>query len=87
MAQQSPSASTTKRLIRELNDYAKSPNEALLHLGPINDTDLLRWEAVLKGIKGTPYEGMYSLHSLPTCNSRACPGKKKPKKQNRKRPR
>ncbi|KKZ60864.1 peroxin-4 [[Emmonsia] crescens] len=57
MAQQSPSASTTKRLIRELNEYSKTPNEALLHLGPINDTDLLRWEAVLKGVNGTPYEG------------------------------
>ncbi|PGH08848.1 hypothetical protein AJ79_05852 [Helicocarpus griseus UAMH5409] len=54
---QTPSPSTTKRLIRELNDYSKSPNDALLHLGPINDNDLLRWEAVLKGVPGTPYEG------------------------------
>ncbi|ODH47119.1 hypothetical protein GX48_06773 [Paracoccidioides brasiliensis] len=63
MAQQPSSASTTKRLIRELSDYQKSPNEALLHLGPINDIDLLRWEAVLKGVNGTPYEsGLWRLN-------------------------
>lgn len=53
------SPSTTQRLLRELKDYTKSPNEALLHLGPIDDDDLLHWEAVLKGVKGTPYEGTY----------------------------
>ncbi|KAF3387266.1 Ubiquitin-conjugating enzyme E2 pex4 [Penicillium rolfsii] len=53
-----PSTNTTQRLLRELKDYAKSPNEALLHLGPVNDEDILRWEAVLKGVNGTPYEGM-----------------------------
>jgi peroxin-4 len=52
-----PSSNTTQRLIRELKDYSKSPNEALLHLGPVDDEDLLRWEAVLKGVNGTPYEG------------------------------
>lgn len=51
------SISTTQRLLRELKDYAKSPNEALLHLGPVDEDDLLHWEAVLKGVKGTPYEG------------------------------
>jgi peroxin-4 len=53
-----PSTNTAQRLLRELKDYAKSPNEALLHLGPVDDEDLLRWEAVLKGVNGTPYEGM-----------------------------
>ncbi|KAF7716817.1 Ubiquitin-conjugating enzyme E2 [Penicillium ucsense] len=52
-----PSTNTTQRLIRELKEYSKSPNEALLHLGPVDDEDLLRWEAVLKGVNGTPYEG------------------------------
>lgn len=52
-----PSSSTTQRLLRELKEYSKNPNEALLHLGPVNDDDLLHWEAVLKGVKGTPYEG------------------------------
>jgi hypothetical protein len=51
------SNSTTQRLLRELKDYTKSPNEALLHLGPVEEDDLLHWEAVLKGVKGTPYEG------------------------------
>lgn len=51
------SNSTGQRLLRELKDYTKSPNEALLHLGPVDDEDLLRWEAVLKGVNGSPYEG------------------------------
>ncbi|PLN85285.1 putative ubiquitin conjugating enzyme [Aspergillus taichungensis] len=49
--------STTQRLLRELKDYTNNPNSALLHLGPTNDDDLLHWEAVLKGVPGTPYEG------------------------------
>ena len=49
--------STTQRLLRELKDYAGSPNEALQHLGPVDENDLLQWEAVLKGVPGTPYEG------------------------------
>ncbi|KAJ6115941.1 Ubiquitin-conjugating enzyme E2 pex4 [Penicillium sp. IBT 18751x] len=53
----SPSSQTTQRLLRELKDYAKSPNEVLLHLGPVDEEDLLRWEAVLKGVNGSPYEG------------------------------
>lgn len=55
-----PSTNTTQRLIRELKEYHKNPNEALLHLGPI-DEDLLQWEAVLKGVDGTPYEGKLEL--------------------------
>lgn len=54
-----PSGQTTQRLLRELKDYAKSPNEALLHLGPVDEEDLLRWEAVLKGVNGSPYAGMF----------------------------
>ncbi|KAJ5989546.1 hypothetical protein N7481_004756 [Penicillium waksmanii] len=50
-------AQTTQRLLRELKDYTKSPNESLLHLGPVDEEDLLRWEAVLKGVNGSPYEG------------------------------
>ncbi|KAL2868126.1 putative ubiquitin conjugating enzyme (UbcJ) [Aspergillus lucknowensis] len=57
-----PPPSTTQRLLRELKDYTTSPNEALLHLGPIDEDDLFTWEAVLKGVKGTPYEdGLWSL--------------------------
>jgi peroxin-4 len=60
-----PSSNTTQRLLRELKDYAKSPNENLLHLGPVNDEDILRWEAVLKGVNGTPYEGMHRGNQQP----------------------
>ena len=51
------SKSTTQRLLKELKEYANEPNEALLHLGPVSDDDLFHWEAVLKGVKGAPYEG------------------------------
>lgn len=54
----SPSTQTTQRLLRELKDYAKSPNEALLHLGPVDEENLLRWEAVLKGVDESPYQGL-----------------------------
>ncbi|KAJ5624474.1 Ubiquitin-conjugating enzyme E2 pex4 [Penicillium lagena] len=57
MSSSAHSSSTTQRLLRELKDYTKSPNEALLHLGPVDEEDLLHWEAVLKGVAGTPYEG------------------------------
>jgi ubiquitin-protein ligase len=53
----SASAFATQRLLRELTEYTRSPNDALLHLGPASDDDLLHWEAVLKGARGTPYEG------------------------------
>ncbi|KAL4903869.1 hypothetical protein BDW74DRAFT_179454 [Aspergillus multicolor] len=57
-----PPSSTTQRLLRELKEYTTSPNENLLHLGPTSDDDLFHWEAVLKGVKGTPYEdGLWSL--------------------------
>lgn len=55
------SNSTGQRLLRELQDYTKKPNEALLHLGLVDDEDLLRWEAVLKGVNGSPYEGTTNL--------------------------
>jgi peroxin-4 len=54
---QAPSGNTTQRLIRELKEYHKTPNESLLHLGPVDEENLLDWEAVLKGVDGTPYEG------------------------------
>ncbi|GLA02229.1 hypothetical protein AnigIFM60653_001631 [Aspergillus niger] len=63
------SSQTTHRLLRELKDYTNSPNEALLHLGPVDEDDLLHWEAVLKGVPGTPYEnGLWtlSIHIPPT---------------------
>ncbi|KAI2093538.1 hypothetical protein LOZ36_000080 [Ophidiomyces ophidiicola] len=53
------SSSTIKRLHRELAEYQSSSNEAILHLNPISDDDLLHWEAVLKGVPNTPYEGIH----------------------------
>jgi peroxin-4 len=56
------SKSTSQRLLKELKEYASNPNEALLHLGPVSDEDLLQWEAVLRGVQGTPYEGKKHHH-------------------------
>jgi len=60
----SSSASATKRLLREIQDYQEAPNDALLHLGPIGDEDLFRWEAVLKGVRGSAYDGGLWLLSI-----------------------
>ncbi|DAA77516.1 TPA_exp: Uncharacterized protein A8136_6062 [Trichophyton benhamiae CBS 112371] len=61
-------ASTTKRLLRELKEYSKAPNDALLSLAPVSDDDLLHWEAVLKGVPDSPYEdGLWLLRiAVPT---------------------
>ncbi|KAI9730870.1 MAG: hypothetical protein M1834_005588 [Cirrosporium novae-zelandiae] len=53
-----------KRLMREIREYAREPNDALLHLGPVHDDELLQWEAVLKGVRGSPYEGGLWLLSI-----------------------
>jgi len=47
----------SKRLLKEIKEYAKSPNPVLAALGPIDDDDLLHWSAVLLGSPGTIYEG------------------------------
>ncbi|EFE37583.1 hypothetical protein TRV_07761 [Trichophyton verrucosum HKI 0517] len=59
-------ASTTKRLLRELKEYSKSPNDALLSLAPVSDDDLLHWEAVLKGVPDSPYEDHLRNAHLPS---------------------
>jgi len=52
-----PTPPSTTRLLHELQIYSAEPNDALLHLGPISDEQILHWEAVLKGVKGSGYEG------------------------------
>jgi len=51
------SSTAARRLIHELKQYESSENTNVASLGPISDTDLLHWEAVLLGPPGTPYEG------------------------------
>jgi ubiquitin-protein ligase len=58
-SQSKDAKNTLKRLTQELKDYQRDPNEALLHLGPASDDDLMEWTAVLKGVDGTAYEGTY----------------------------
>jgi len=56
----SPTPPSTKRLLHELQLYSAEPNDALLHLGPVGDEQILHWEAVLKGVKRSGYEGASS---------------------------
>lgn len=53
----SKAQSPQKRLLNELQSYQNEPNDALLHLGPVSDDDLMHWTAVMKGVPGTVYEG------------------------------
>jgi len=46
-----------KRLIQELRTYEQESSEALRHLGPVREDELMHWQAVMKGIPGTAYEG------------------------------
>lgn len=56
-------ASTTKRLLHELNAQSRSPLPAcLLFLRPVSDARLDVWEAVLRGGKGGgAYRGMFGF--------------------------
>jgi hypothetical protein len=60
MAGSSRNSSPVKRLMTELQTYQADPNEALLELGPADD-DVMHWRAVMKGVVGTAYEGMYMI--------------------------
>ncbi|KAB2581102.1 Ubiquitin-conjugating enzyme E2 pex4 [Lasiodiplodia hormozganensis] len=50
------SQTPVKRLLVELQSYQSDPNDALQRLGPVNDDELTHWQAVMKGVSGTPYE-------------------------------
>jgi hypothetical protein len=63
MAGSSRHASPTKRLMTELQTYQSDPNDALLELGPADD-DVMHWNAVMKGVVGTAYEGTPKPFSL-----------------------
>ena len=56
-SQSKDAKSTSKRLLQELKDYQRDPNDALLHLAPTSDGELTEWTAVMKGVDGTAYEG------------------------------
>lgn len=59
----------TRRLLKELQNYERDPSEALLHLAPTHDDDLMHWTAVLKGVNGTAYEGQTEPLCCKPCTS------------------
>jgi ubiquitin-protein ligase len=61
MAGASRNSSPIKRLMSEIQTYQNDPNEALLELGP-KDDDVMHWTAVMKGLSGTAYEGMFAVY-------------------------
>jgi Ubiquitin-protein ligase len=65
----SPASSTAtalSRLRKELKASIKEPeNETYLYLRPVEEDDLLLWEAVLKGPDDTPYEGKLTNPNFP----------------------
>lgn len=51
-----------RRVLNELQNYPKDPSANLLQLGPPNEANSLHWEAVMRGVPGTPYEyGLWKL--------------------------
>ncbi len=54
----SPTPPSTKRLLQELKNAVSEPSPVLQSLGPISEAQLLHWEAVMKGVPGTAYEGI-----------------------------
>lgn len=47
-----------KRLAHELRAYSKNPQEEYIErLGPVSDENMTEWEAVMKGVPNSPYEG------------------------------
>ncbi|KAI8848937.1 ubiquitin-conjugating enzyme E2 [Chytridium lagenaria] len=47
----------SKRLMKELRDVERDPNDQVLALRPATDDDLFLWRAIIAGTKGTAYEG------------------------------
>jgi peroxin-4 len=58
MASSSRAQTPAKRLMNELTALHDEPNEACARLGPVADGELLHWEAVLRGVPGSAYEGI-----------------------------
>ena len=49
-------AQALKRIQKELTEFNKEEPEGF-RAGPIDDSDMFKWEASLTGPEGSPYEG------------------------------
>lgn len=65
----------SKRILKELDIYYKSPSTSVSHLAPASDSDLFNLSATLAGPAGTPYEtGLFKLTiALPSTYPNAPP--------------
>ncbi|RDA88266.1 hypothetical protein CP532_0290 [Ophiocordyceps camponoti-leonardi (nom. inval.)] len=52
-----------RRLLHEYRALTKDPPEGIT-AGPVSEDDLLRWECVIQGPEGTPFEGGVFLAEL-----------------------
>lgn len=50
-----------KRLLKELRDAQRNPNEQIEELRPVDDDDLFKWIAVIRGQDDSPYAGVHQL--------------------------
>jgi ubiquitin-protein ligase len=52
------SHATAARLLKEFAGEFKDPNPAIRDLAPVSEEDVYNWRGWLRGISGTPYEGI-----------------------------
>jgi peroxin-4 len=58
----SPTPPSTKRLLQELKTSITDPSPILSSLAPISASNLLHWEAIMRGVPSTAYEsGLWKL--------------------------
>ena len=62
----SPTPPSTRRLLQELKSTFSEPSPVLQLLAPISEAQILHWEAVMKGVPDTAYEG--TSHQPCVCN-------------------
>ena len=64
----SPTPPSNKRLLQELKSIVHDPSPILEILRPASEAEILHWEAVMKGVPGTAYEGISPPCLHPTYN-------------------
>ncbi|KAJ2899420.1 E2 ubiquitin-protein ligase peroxin 4 [Coemansia aciculifera] len=50
-------SASLRRLLKELQNTQREPSGEIASLAPVDDNNLLKWRAVLRGPRDSPYEG------------------------------